>query len=79
MRMISASEANKIQIETIDDFVTQNLIEINNKIIDTIYTYGDPYIIMEKHLSKKEKEKLKSIGYKIRTCYFPFYYIISWQ
>ena len=76
----SASEANKMANNAIDNYTTQKLIELSKLIRDAIAD-GKFSISEDGCLKQKKKKKLEELGYKVETGthYNELYYSISWK
>lgn len=76
----SASEANKMTNNAIDNCTTQQLVELSKLIKDAI-TDGKFSINEDGCLKPETRKKLEELGYKVDTGnqYNESYYIISWK
>lgn len=76
----SASEANKITYETIDNRNAQQLSKLSKLINDAIAN-GKFSISEDGSLDAEIKQKLEKLGYKVQTGsqYNESYYSISWK
>lgn len=76
----SASEANKMANNIIDNCITQQLAELSKLIKDAIAD-GKFSISKDGYLKPETQKKLEELGYKIETGtqYNESYYSISWR
>lgn len=76
----SASEANKMTNNVINNCAIQQLEEISNLIKDAIKN-GYFSISKDGYLKSKAQKKLEELGYKVETGgqYNNSYYTISWE
>lgn len=76
----SASEANKMANNVIDNCITQQLAELSKLIKDAIAD-GKFSISKDGYLKPETQKKLEELGYKIETGtqYNESYYSISWR
>lgn len=76
----SASEANKMANNIIDNCITQQLAELSKLIKDAIAD-GKFSISEDGYLKPETQKKLEELGYKIETGtqYNESYYSISWR